>query len=57
MVTHPDSIFQFDGNEPDPQAGGTNDTILYVSFNQVVAGPSRSGSGIEPTPYLIFSAL
>lgn len=57
LVTHPDSIFQHDGSEPDVEAGGTNDQMLYIGFNQVVDGPYRSGSGIDPFPYLILSAL
>lgn len=50
-VTHNDSMFQL-RNAPD-----NDGQYYYVSFNQVVQGPYRSGSGIDPYPYLILSAL
>ncbi len=50
-VTHPDSIFQL------RQPGDPDGQFYYVSFNQVIDGPYRSGSGIDPYPYLILSAF
>ena len=39
------NIMQIDGDEPDPQAGGINDTLLWLGVNRVVAG-GRTGSGV-----------
>lgn len=40
-----DYIMQIDGDEIDPQAGGLNDTILWLGVNQVVNG-GRKGTGV-----------
>ncbi|MFT4976645.1 MAG: hypothetical protein ACI8S6_002550 [Myxococcota bacterium] len=42
-----DYIFQIDGDEPDAQAGGTNDTMLYLGVNQTVGSSSRSGGTVS----------
>ncbi len=39
-------IMQIDGDEPDPQAGGMNDQLLWLGVNQVVNG-GRTGTGVE----------
>lgn len=40
-------IFQIDGNESDPQAGGLNDTQLYLSVDRVIQSSFRSGLGVD----------
>ncbi|MEM9463120.1 MAG: hypothetical protein AAGF11_53755, partial [Myxococcota bacterium] len=50
-VTHPDSIFQL-------REGDLDEDFYYVSFERVVwPQSSRTGSGIDPYPYLLFYAL
>jgi hypothetical protein len=39
-------IFQIDGDEPDNQAGGTNDTMLYFGANRTTGSSSRSGGTV-----------
>lgn len=50
-VTHNDSIFQL------RQPGDADGRYYYVSFNQVVSTPWRSGTGVEDYPYLVLHAL
>ena len=50
-VTHPDSIFQL-------REGDLDEAFYYVAFERVVHPQSnRTGSGIDPYPYLLFYAL
>lgn len=39
-------IFQIDGDEPDPQAGGINDQLLWLGVGQTVGSPGRDGAGV-----------
>jgi hypothetical protein len=41
------TIFQIDGNEIDPQAGGLNDQVLWFGINRTVGGAYRNGSGVN----------
>ncbi len=40
-------LFQIDGDEADFQAGGSNDSILWIGINRTVGTPYRSGSGVQ----------
>jgi len=43
-----DTIFQVDGDEPDPERGGKNDTLIWIGVNRVIDGPgSRTGTGMK----------
>lgn len=37
------ALFQFGGDEPDRQAGGTNDSMLHLAFERTVSGSGPQG--------------
>lgn len=41
-----DHIFQIDGDEPDTEAGGVNDTSLWLGIERTVGSSARSGDGL-----------
>ena len=43
-------LFQIDGNEPDAQAGGVNDTKLYVGLERTIGTASRTGVDLHASP-------
>ncbi|MFO0589054.1 MAG: hypothetical protein U0441_16000 [Polyangiaceae bacterium] len=51
LVTSVDGLFQIDGNEPDNENGGVNDTKLYVGLERTVGSSSRTGSDLYSAPW------